>query len=73
MDTDRRAGPQASAGPPGHTAWMVGDVFHVLDVWDSADDMNAFMQRLGPILQESGLQLAGEPEVGELLNAVRPD
>jgi len=62
--------------PPGrqsHTAWMVGDVFHVLDVWDSADDMHAFIQKLAPILQESGMQLAGEPEVGELLNIVRPD
>ncbi len=62
--------------PPGrqsHTAWMVGDVFHVLDVWDSADDMHAFMQKIAPILQESGMQLAGEPEVGELLNVVRPD
>jgi hypothetical protein len=62
--------------PPGrqsHTAWMVGDVFHVLDVWDSADDMNAFMRKVAPILQQSGMQLAGEPEVGELVNVVRPD
>ena len=62
--------------PPGrqsHTAWMVGDVFHVLDVWDSAEDMGAFMQKLAPILQESGMQLAGEPEIGELLTVVRPD
>jgi hypothetical protein len=62
--------------PPGrqsHTAWMVGDVFHVLDVWDSAEDMGAFMQKLAPILQESGMQLAGEPEVGELLSVIRPD
>jgi hypothetical protein len=62
--------------PPGrqsHTAWMVGDVFHVLDVWDSAEDLGAFMQKLGPILQESGMQLAGEPEIGELLNVVRRD
>jgi hypothetical protein len=62
--------------PPGrqsHTAWMVGDVFHVLDVWDSADDMNTFMREVAPILQESGMQIAGEPEVGELVNVVRPD
>ena len=51
---------------------MVGDVLHVLDVWDSPKDMGAFMQKLGPILEKSGMQLAGEPEVGELLNVVRP-
>jgi hypothetical protein len=52
---------------------LVGDVFHVLDVWDSADDMSAFMQKLGPILEESGMKLAGEPDVGELVNVVRRD
>jgi len=61
------------SGRQSHTAWMVGDVFHVLDVWDSTEDMGAFMQKLAPILQESGMQLAGEPEVGELLTVVRPD
>jgi hypothetical protein len=60
-------------GRRSHAAWLVGDVFHVLDVWDSAEDMDAFMQKLAPILQESGMHLAGEPEVGELLNVVRPD
>jgi hypothetical protein len=61
------------AGRQSHTAWLVGDVFHVLDVWDSADDMSAFMQKLGPILEESGMKLAGEPDVGELVNVVRRD
>jgi hypothetical protein len=28
-------------------------------VWDSAEDMSAFMQKLAPILEESGMQLAG--------------
>jgi hypothetical protein len=35
--------------------------------------MNVFMQRLGPILQEFGMQLAGEPEAGEVVQVVRPD
>ena len=56
-----------------HTAWMVGDVLHVLDVWDSEDELNAWMQTLAPILGEFNMNLAGEPEAGELLQIVRPD
>ena len=57
--------------PPGrrsHTAWMVGDVFHVLDVWESQKDFDDFMTQLGPILGASGMELAGPPEVGDLVN-----
>jgi hypothetical protein len=62
--------------PPGrrsHTAWMVGDVFHVLDVWESQKDFDDFMTRLGPILGASGMELAGPPEVGDLVNVVSWD
>jgi hypothetical protein len=72
----RRIDEQRLAPAPGqrsHTSWLVGDVLHVLDVWDSVDDMKVFMEKLSPILQEFGMQLAGEPEVGELLKVVRPD
>ena len=61
------------AGRQSHTAWLVGDVLHVVDVWDSEDDMNTWLKTLGPILQDSGMELAGPPEVGELLQTVRPD
>jgi len=64
---------QGITHPPGrrsHTAWLVGDVFHVLDVWESEEDFDAFMTQLGPILGTSGMELAGPPEVGELINVV---
>ena len=61
------------AGRQSHTAWMVGDVLHVVDVWDSEDNMNAWLKTLGPILQESKMEIVGAPEVGELLQTVRPD
>jgi hypothetical protein len=64
---------QGITHPPGrrsHTAWLVGDVFHVLDVWESQEDFDAFMTQLGPILGASGMELAGPPEVGELINVV---
>lgn len=72
----RRMDERGIRHPPGrqsHTAYMVGDVLHVFDVWDSRDDMEEFMSVLGPILQEFGMELAGPPEVGEVVNVVRPD
>jgi hypothetical protein len=60
-------------GRQSHTAWLVGDVLHVMDVWDTQDDLDAFMRKLGPILQEFGMQLAGDPEIGEVLQVVRPE
>jgi uncharacterized protein (DUF2384 family) len=61
------------AGWQSHTAWMVGDVLHVVDVWNSEEDMSTWLKTLGPILQEAAMELAGPPEVGELLQIVRPD
>ena len=61
------------AGRQSHTAWLVGDVLHVVDVWDSEDDMNAFMPIAIQVIAEANMELAGPPEVGELLNVVRPE
>jgi uncharacterized protein (DUF2384 family) len=60
-------------GRRSHTAWVVDDVLHVVDVWDSADEMQQWMQTLTPILQDSDMELAGQPEAGELVQIVRPD
>jgi hypothetical protein len=56
-------------------AWVEGDVFHVVDVWDSRAEQEHFVQsQLGPLLGEAGIGLAREPEVRELLRVVvRPD
>jgi Antibiotic biosynthesis monooxygenase len=61
------------AGRQSHTAWLTGDVLHVVDVWDSPESMRAWMATLAPILDEFGMVLDGEPEVGEVLQVVRPD
>ena len=62
------------AGRRSHTAWLVGDVLHVLDVWDSLADLSDWMSRLAPILENFEIQVDGQPEVGELLQVVvRPD
>jgi hypothetical protein len=61
------------AGRQSHTAWMVGDVLHVVDVWDSPDAMQQWMSTLGPILEGVGMELDGQPETGEVLQVLRPD
>lgn len=59
------------AGRRSHTAWLDGDVLHVLDVWDSEDDLTKFLDStLGAILEETGMRLAGPPAVGEFLQTV---
>jgi hypothetical protein len=55
------------AGRLSHTAWLTGDVLHVFDVWESPEQMGAFMKQLQPILEEVGMQVAGQPDVGEVL------
>jgi uncharacterized protein (DUF2384 family) len=60
-------------GRQSHTAWVVDDVLHVVDVWDSEDEMEHWMRTLAPLLKDSDMELAGQPETGELLQIVRPD
>jgi len=60
-------------GRQSHTAWLVGDVLHVVDVWDSEENLNSFMQVAVKLIAEADMKLAGPPEVGELLNVVRPE
>ena len=72
----RRIDEQGLRHPTGrqsHTAWIVNNVLHVVDVWDSEDDMEHWMQTLAPILEDSNMELSGQPEAGELLQIVRPD
>jgi len=43
----------------------------VSQVWDSKEQMEAFGQRLMPILQEFGIN-PGEPEIVEVHNIIKP-
>jgi uncharacterized protein (DUF2384 family) len=60
-------------GRQSHTAWVVDDVLHVVDVWDSEDAAQQWMKTLAPILRDSRMELATQREVGELIQVVRPD
>ena len=51
---------------------MVGHQLHVLDVTEFQEKLDAFFQSLGPILDESGMELGGPPEVGEAVQVIMP-
>lgn len=45
-----------------HVAWFEGDGLHVVDVWNSRQDFERFVEeRLTPAIKEIGFQ--GEPQV----------
>jgi hypothetical protein len=45
-----------------HVAWMGKDGFHVLDIWESREEFERFVQdRLMPGVQKVGIQ--GQPKV----------
>jgi hypothetical protein len=46
-----------------HICFGPDDDIRVSEVWESAEKAQAFGEKLGPRLQEAGIQLSGEPEV----------
>ncbi len=54
-----------------HAAFVGPDgTFRVSEVWDSREQFEAFGQRLMPVLDDVGVELAGEPEMLEVHNTV---
>jgi hypothetical protein len=41
----------------------------VTEIWDSREQMEAFAERLMPLLADAGIQFSGEPEVFEIHQA----
>ena len=54
-----------------HVAFSSGGTFRVSEIWDSKEQLEAFGQRLMPILTEGGVELAGPPEVIEIHNIIK--
>ena len=54
-----------------HVAFSSGGSFRVSEIWDSKEQFEAFGERLMPILTESGVELAGPPEILEIHNIIR--
>jgi hypothetical protein len=50
-----------------HVCAVVGDGLKICDVWRSQEDLDDFLQnRLGPAVQQLGLNSGGAPTVGAL-------
>ena len=53
----------APIGGRGHAAWFEDDGLHAVDVWESAEAFNTFVnERLMPVVKGE-LAIAGEPDV----------
>lgn len=55
-----------------HLAWVVDNVLHVVDVWDSPERQAAFMHDLQPILEKFDMEIVAPPEAGEFIQIVQP-
>lgn len=54
-----------------HVAFVSDGSFRVSEIWDSKEQFETFGERLMPILQEGGVELAGPPEILEIHNIIR--
>ena len=54
-----------------HVAFGPEDNLRVSEIWDSREQMQAFGDRLMPILTEIGIEFSGEPEILEIHNIIR--
>ena len=53
-----------------HVCFVVDGKFRVSEIWDSREQLDAFGQRLMPILSEVGID-PGQPELLEIHNIVK--
>ena len=44
---------------------------HVSEIWDSREQMQAFGERLMPILADVGIEFSGDPEIFEVHNLIK--
>jgi hypothetical protein len=61
-------------GPDGlelHVCFGSEGNLRVSEIWDSREQMDAFGERLMPILADVGIEFSGEPEIFEVHNLVK--
>ena len=61
--------------PPGlelHVLFGSEEDLRVSEIWDSQESLQAFGEKVFPIMDEVGIELAGEPEIFEVHNLVKP-
>jgi hypothetical protein len=54
-----------------HVAFIVDGSLRVSEIWDSREQLDAFAERLMPVLAELGVELAGPPELLEVHNTIK--
>jgi hypothetical protein len=54
-----------------HVCFGSAGNLRVSEIWDSREQMDAFGQRLMPILTEVGIAFSGDPEIFEVHNIVK--
>ncbi len=70
MPSIESAGDWPADGLAFHVAFTSAGSFRVSEIWDSKEQFEAFGERLMPILQEGGVELAGPPELCEIHNVI---
>jgi hypothetical protein len=54
-----------------HVAFGSEGNFRVSEIWDSREQLETFGEKLMPVLAETGIELAGPPEVLEIHNIIK--
>jgi hypothetical protein len=54
-----------------HVAFKSNGSFRVSEIWDSQKQLDAFGERLMPVLSDVGVELSGKPEVLEIHNMLK--
>jgi hypothetical protein len=54
-----------------HVAFRSNGDLRVSEIWDSQKQLDAFGERLMPVLKDVGIELAGKPEVLEIHNIIK--
>jgi hypothetical protein len=54
-----------------HVAFRSNGNFRVSEIWDSREQLDAFGERLMPVLKDVGIELSGDPEVLEIHNIIK--
>jgi hypothetical protein len=54
-----------------HVAFKSNGALRVSEIWDSREQLDAFGERLMPVLKDAGIELDGPPELVEIHNIIK--
>jgi hypothetical protein len=66
-----KAGDWPPKGLAYHVAFGSKGNLRVSEIWDSREEFDAFGRRLKPVLDDVGIELAGDPEMLEIHNIIK--